>query len=231
MANVVNIFTQLATDMNMDILTQKIMDNNLSKKAVELVLAKLRPSSVDVVVFYYSGHGFRYSNDVSEYPRISLRINQKTELSKSNMSVEGIYKLLLQKKAKVTLVLSDCCNGDIGEHAPFGPTFMKSRAPSGDSKPVLNKGIASRLFFPAKPLSILIGSADKNQLAVGNPSMGGYFTNSFAVELRKVLYGMPGDATWLSILANTRKQASWLALAALCGENRCVQSARFVVRP
>jgi hypothetical protein len=230
-ANVLRIFTQLAKDANMDILTQTIMDSALSKQAVELVLAKLRPSPVDIVVFYYSGHGFRYSNDKSEYPRMSLRTSQKSELSKNNMSVEDIYKVLLAKKAKVTIVLSDCCNDDIGEPVPSGPTFMKLRGPSGDYIPTLNKGVMTRLFFPQKPLAILIGSADRNQLAVGNPSLGGYFTNSLTVELRKVLYGMPENATWISILANTKKQASWLSLSAACGDNRCVQSARFAVTP
>ncbi|WP_348072110.1 caspase family protein [Dyadobacter sp.] len=230
-ANVVKIFTQLTTDANMDMLTQMVIDSALSKRAVELVLAKLRPSPVDIVVFYYSGHGFRYSNDKSEYPRMSLRTSQKAELSKNNMSVEGIYKVLLTKKARVTIVLSDCCNDDIGEPVPSGPTLMKSRGPSGDYIPVLNKGVMNRLFFPQKPLAILIGSADRNQLAVGNPSLGGYFTNSLTVELRKVLYGMPENATWVSILANTKKQASWLSLSAACGDNRCVQSARFAVTP
>lgn len=229
MSNIVATFTQLAQDLNMDIQVQKIMDNSFGKKTVELALAKLRPKSIDIVVFYYSGHGFRYSNDASEYPRISLRIGTVPDIDKNNLGLESIYKTLLKKKAKVTLVLSDCCNDDIGAPVPAGPGLVKTKAPTGELKPLLNTAICEQLFFPAVPVSMVIGSADKFQLAVGNPKLGGYFTNSFTVELRKILYGMGTNATWLSILASTKKQASWLSLSAPCGKNRCVQSARFLV--
>jgi len=230
-ANVVNTFTQMAQDLNMDILVQKIMDNAFGKQSVELALAKLRPSPVDIVVFYFSGHGFRYSEDQSSYPRISLRIGTAPDLAKNNLSLESVYKTLLQKKAKVTLVLSDCCNDDIGSLVPSGSGRIVVKAPIG-LKPALNMSVCTQLFFPAKPTSIIIGSAEKNQLAAGNPVLGGYFTNVFTAELRKALYSVAASDSWRRVLASTKKQASWESLRAECAPQvRCVQSAKIEVIP
>ncbi|TDE15574.1 caspase family protein [Dyadobacter psychrotolerans] len=231
MSNVVATFSQLAQDLNMDIQTQKIMDNDFGKLAVELAVANLRPSPIDIVVFYYSGHGFRYSNDPGDYPRISLRIGTEADIDKNNISLEYIYKRLLKKKAKVTLVISDCCNDDIGAAAPSGPGLIITRTSPGQMKPALNMTVCNRLFFPANPTSILIGSAEKNQLAAGSPSVGGYFTSVFSTDLRRALYTPGKNVTWVGLLAGSRKQASWESLKAECGpkKNRCVQSAVFRV--
>lgn len=224
--NMISTFSQLAADLNMDILITKIMDLNLTKTAVNRALAGLKPAPSDIVVFFYSGHGFRYANDVSNYPRILLRTNPIADANKNNLSFEEIFNTLIKKKARVTLAISDCCNGAIDESVPFGPSQIITRSRRNQSAPGLNMAVCQRLFFPPKPLAILIGSADKNQLAAGNPRLGGYFTNTFTTELRTKLYGIANDATWRSILDNTKKLASWKSLAALCNESRCIQSAR-----
>ncbi|MCE6991058.1 caspase family protein [Dyadobacter sp. CY323] len=232
MTNVVNTFTQLAQDLNMDMVVQKIIDNDLNKQSVELALANLRPASIDIVVFYYSGHGFRKTKDRSEYPRMSLRINGKGDLEKNNLVLEDVYKILFRKKARVTLVLSDCCNEAIDAPPRTGPAPIRTRGLPGALKPPLNMPLCDQLLFPARPTAILIGSADKNQLAVGNPVLGGYFTNTFTVELRKTLYGAGKSTSWNGILASTKKQASWLSLGAECAPKvRCVQTARVRVIP
>jgi hypothetical protein len=229
--NITNMFTQLARDINMDIVIQKIADNVLTRQSVETALARLRPAPIDIVIFYYSGHGYRRGNDASNYPRMSLRINGQGDLEKNSLSLEAVYKTLAQKKAKVTLVIGDCCNENIDAPIPSGPSLMQTKAPGGELKPVLNASLFRQLFFPVNQVSILVGSADKNQLAVCNPNLGGYYTSSFTAELRKTLYGIPTIATWLTILASTKKNASWLSLSAPCGQGRCVQSARFSVLP
>jgi hypothetical protein len=134
MANIVNTFTKLAEDMNMEIQVQKIMGSDLSVKSVEAALTNLRPSPIDIVIFYYSGHGFRFSDDKSLYPRISLRLDGVADLGKNNIGVEAIYKMLLKKKARVTLCISDCCNKDAGELAPVGPGLIIFKDPGITSR-------------------------------------------------------------------------------------------------
>ncbi|TLV03892.1 caspase family protein [Dyadobacter luticola] len=227
-------FTKLAADMNMEIQVYKISGPSLSIKAVESALAGIRPTAIDIVVFYYSGHGFRYTDDKSLYPRMSLRLNKDADLGKNNLGLESVSKMLLKKKARVTLCVSDCCNSDVGVTAPLGPDPLVVKDPPG-YQPQINAYLVAQLFFPEKPVSILIGSADKYQVAVGNPDLGGYFTHSFTSEMRNVLYGSGSNVTWLSLLANTRAKATRLSLSAPCkGDGPCVnnrrlQSARFEV--
>jgi hypothetical protein len=86
-------------------------------------------------------------------------------------------------------------------------------------------------------VAIVIGSADKFQVAVGDPKVGGYFTHTFTSQLRQVLYGFGRNVTWLGLLATSRKQASWLSLSAPCDDegpcvhNRRLQTARFELAP
>ncbi|GGM81576.1 hypothetical protein GCM10010967_11720 [Dyadobacter beijingensis] len=235
--NIVGMFTRIANGLDMEIRVRKIADADFTKTAVEIAIAQLQPAPSDIVVFYYSGHGFRYSNDASLYPRMSFRTQPFADLAKNNMSVEGVYKALLRKKAKVTLVLSDCCNEDIGSPVPMVEEFLRVKAPPG--RPPLNISLCKKLFFPEKPVGIIIGSADKNQLAVCTDKLGGYFTNAFKVELEKRLFELsPADITWRTILAASRQQAFELSLGADCNRNErgadakvqpCVQKARFVV--
>lgn len=237
LSNILGLFTRIAKGLNMEIIVQKIADQDFSKMAVELALVKLKPAPIDIVIFYYSGHGFRYSNDASLYPRMSLRTNARSDIDKNNLSVEGVYKALLRKKARVTLVLSDCCNEDIGSPVPMVEEFLRVKSPPG--RPPLNIGLCNALFFPKKTVGILVGSADKNQLAVCTDRLGGYFTNSFTVELEKKLYEpIAGQSTWRSILAASRQNAFNLSLGADCNRlektatskpEPCVQMARFAV--
>ncbi|MCF0075024.1 caspase family protein [Dyadobacter sp. CY261] len=243
MRNVVRLFTQVAQDMEMEIRVQRIMDKDFSKMSVEVALAKLQPSPIDVVLFYYSGHGFRYSNDASLYPRMSFRTKSYADLDKNNLSLEAVYKVLVRKKAKVTLVLADCCNEDIGVPVPLAEEFIRMK--SSNRKPPLNKQLCKKLFFPPKPVSILIGAADKNQLAVCSNELGGYFTHSLTSELETQFYqSFSSEGTWRSILAASRKKAFNRSLEAAC-ETRdgkvdprtgkpfapCLQMARFAVVP
>ena len=228
MSNILASFTKLAYDVNMDMHVVKIMDKAFSRQTIELTLAKLHPSPIDIVIFYYSGHGFRYSDDKSDYPRMSLRVGKTVDINKNNLSVEAIYRLLLRKNARVTLMLSDCCNDDIGAVAPSGSVPITTKSPPESFKPALNVSVFNQLFAPGKPTAIIVSSAERNQLAVGNPKIGGYFTSVFTAELLKTLYGVASNDTWLRLLASTKKQASWRSLAAECAPKvRCVQTARF----
>jgi hypothetical protein len=243
MGNMMRLFTRMAADMEMEMRVQKIMDQDFAKMSVEVALAKLRPSPIDIVVFYYSGHGFRYSNDASLYPRMSFRTKPHADLAKNNLSLEAVYKVLLRKKARVTLVLADCCNEDIGVPVPLAEEYIIMK--SSNRKPPLNKELCKKLFFPPKPISILVGAADKNQLAVCSDELGGYFTHSFTSELESEFYqSFSSASTWRSILATSRKKAFIRSLEAPC-ETRdgkidpktgkmyvpCQQMARFVVIP
>lgn len=208
------------------------VDFNIAK--TQRVIDSIKPKAgVDIVFFYYSGHGFRYDNDVSKFPRISFRTTRLQLRAINNLSVEDVYNKLLAKKARVTIVISDCCNENLGASVPVGMDLLRPRS-SGTKGLKINYDNFKKLFLPAQPVSIVVGSAEKNQLAVGNPSMGGYFTNFFQAQLTKSLYSNTGESSWLRILVNAREDTRQKALSALCkgtANGRCTQRAELKVIP
>ena len=229
LVNITDLFTTMANNLAMKIITTKIYGQTFNKKSVELAIAKLNPTPIDIVIFYYSGHGFRYSNDTSKYPRISLRTSLQQNIDQHNLSIEAVYKRIVKKGAKVNIVLSDCCNDDIGSPVPVGRNLLRTKG--GGGQPSINMENCRALFFPQHPLSILSSAAEKNQLATGNPSLGGFFTNFVNIGLTNSLYGYQPSTSWLRILLTAKEKARYQALTALCGSGRCVQLAEISVVP
>jgi hypothetical protein len=199
------------------------------------VIDTIKPAAPDIVFFYYTGHGFRYADDVSKYPRISFRTNNLQIRSQNNLAVEEVYKKLLAKRARVTIVISDCCNEKIDAAVPFGMDLLRPRA-TGTEGLKLNYDNFRKLFLPTQNTSIIIGSASANQLAAGNPNMGGFFTNFFKAELIKSLYSNTGESTWLRISLSATESTRKQSLTALCKttpnvNGRCVQRAEVRVLP
>ena len=65
----------------------------------------------DIVMFYYSGHGFRYPNDASDYPRMWLKTGSDENVETNNLRIEeDVYDHIIKMGAGVNIVLSDCCN-------------------------------------------------------------------------------------------------------------------------
>lgn len=199
------------------------------------IIDTIKPAPLDIVFFYYTGHGFRDSLDKSKFPRISFRTNNLQIRAQNNLAVEDVYKRLLLKRARVTIVISDCCNERISSNMPFGFDLLRPRATGTDGLK-LNYDNFRKLFLPAQTTSIVIGSAAPNQLAVGNPNVGGFFTNFFKAELIKSLYSNTGESTWLRISLNATENTRKQSLTALCKttpnvNGRCVQRAEVRVLP
>lgn len=228
-------FSTLAANLGLKLISTKIMGNDFNKKNVDLAIADLKkekPSPIDIVIFYYSGHGFRYSNDTSLYPRMSLRTDPNQDIDKNNLSVEDIYKQILKLGARVNIILADCCNKDIGANSPVGRDVLKTRGGGyNTTAQSLNMDNCNALFFSNRPVSIIATSAEKNQLATGNPELGGFFTYYFKGLLEKSLYSFEKSNSWLRLLSDAKEKARWQALSALCGAGRCVQLAEIKVDP
>ena len=227
---ITGIFTGMAEGLGIQFHLKKISGSSFSKKAVDDAINNwLKPGPADIVVFYYSGHGFRYTTDLSKYPRISLRTSTLQNLDLNNLMLETIYNRIVAKGARVNIVLSDCCNDDIGLPQPVGRLPLVTRSASENTN--LNIDNCKALFFPNHTVNVLVNSAEKGQLATGNPTLGGFFTNFLQAQLSKSLYGNQGETSWLRLLLNAKESARWQALSALCDDKRCVQRAEIAVIP
>jgi len=202
----------------------KITGTNFTKNAVNKAIAQLKPGPKDVVIFYYSGHGFRYNEDVSSYPRMALVANANQSPDAANLALEDVYNRILKRGALVTIVLADCCNEKYGAAPPKGPSPL----PQGGvppPPPSLDLNNFRPLFMPAKRIRVIACAAEKDQLAGGNEGLGGFFTHFFTDELSKSVFGPAGDgeASWARMLNNVKEYTRRQALTAPCNEGPCDQ--------
>ncbi len=229
--SVSQLFTQMTDQLGIKLYQKRISAADFGKKAVEDAIASwLQPAASDIVVFYYSGHGYRNGTDTSKYPRMSMRINGHGDLDSNNLPVEDIYRRIVKKGARVNILLADCCNENIDATAGNGnlPLTTKGIGPAGKRLNVRN---CRKLFFPDHPQTVLSSAAEANQLAVSNPDKGGFFTYYLLEELTKSLYGHKGENHWLPILANAQKKITYWSQSALCGGERCQQRPEIKVVP
>jgi hypothetical protein len=213
-------FRTVADELAIQLDTITIFGNNFNKANVQKAIDKLKPAPDDIVVFYYSGHGFRYPTDSSEYARMSFRIDPSADLKANNLGIEDIYKQLLKKHAKFTLVLGDCCNRLVEGFIPKGGEPLKTKG-TGTEGLKLNVDNFKTLFLAKDLKSILIGSANKNQFALGNPKLGGFFTNYFIAELTNNLYTGAQTVGWPVLLTAAKAKATYWSTSALCVDDNC----------
>ena len=245
--NVSRLFKDLAQNLGIiKFFPLYVSGNGYSKSAVEASLAvieKQQPSPKDIVVFYYSGHGFRLQGDKSIYPRMSYR-TKKNKANKEigdNIGLEDVYNRIKAMKPGVTLVLGDCCNADIFEKPVLGNDVIKPKG--GGVLGDFNLESGNKLFFPPAPVAIIIGSVKQGHRSWGHPEIGGYYTHFFTTELEKNLWGYSSfqfsesgktKASWLRMLINARENTYWRSKQKQCGKtenDRCIQEAEIDVNP
>jgi hypothetical protein len=148
------------------------------------------------------------------------------------LSVEYVYKLILGLGARVSIVLADCCNDDIGKIGPPGGSILNTRSDGlNTTSQSLNMNNCNALFFSKSPVRIIASSTQINQLAIGNPSIGGFFTYFFNGLLKNSLYTPGKNDSWIGIMTGAKEKARWQATSAMCGSTRCVQLTEMDLNP
>ncbi|MBC7889540.1 MAG: caspase family protein [Ferruginibacter sp.] len=241
------IFEELADWLDMKMEEPKIIKGDQFSKtavndAIDDWLKSQEPAKIDLVVFYYSGHGFRYSNDASNYPRMWLKTSKDQNTETTNLRMEeDIYDRIVKMGAGVNIVLSDCCNTTItGDNAYFDkisiPTRKRvahKREQPKEGEPTDEIDNAEKLFIPDQPLSILATAAGRDEFAGGKPEIGGLFTYYFLEALEECIYETKLEPAWENIFKYANEKAGYWARSADCPkakhneQGRCIQTATF----
>lgn len=182
---------------------QYIVDGkNLTRDNVYSTLDGLSPGSNDIVIFFYTGHGFRWSNQSDQYSNMDFRYNPYTQISTETcMTVTEVSNLIASKGARLNISLADCCNSDIGVNSKSSEKFLASKSdPNYDEKKL------ARLFLNAKG-SIMSCAASPGEVSWCNESDGGFFMFSFFQAFHEEVGYLSNEADWDEILANTKKYA------------------------
>lgn len=219
-AKIIQLFRRIALYIGCDIKVTTVAGKNYSKKSLLDALAKLKPvPDRDMVVFYYSGHGYRKPEDDERFPYLDLRSNDKQDYLKETMNMAKIDSIIKSKKARVNIVLSDCCNSFVGESNAVGIAPLKKK-----SNPlVLNMNNVRTLFLNGK-VSILATAADRAQKATSNNQFGGFFTNFFKMALEQNCSQSQPALTWFKVLDEAKAKTSYQAQHTYCDTPKIVSN-------
>ncbi|HKK75805.1 MAG TPA: caspase family protein [Saprospiraceae bacterium] len=163
-----------------------------SKGGIEEAIAGLAVSPNDVILFYFTGHGYRYERQehCGKYPYLYLT---KTEehLYDAGLCLENINEQLKAKKPRLLISLADCCNNVLPYEEPIA------------MNPVLIGQAYKKLFLGSEGYIIATSSLPgQYSFATSN---GGYFTNGFLESLREISArsDAPEEITWERVLKRT----------------------------
>lgn len=227
-------FAYIAAYIGCKINIRIVAGEQYSKQNVVSELKLLKPGTNDIVIFYYTGHGYRKPEDKRRYPYLDLRSKPTDDYLKETLNMEDIYKLVRQKGARTNLVLSDCCNSYVGTTNAVGTKPFKKKSIA----PELNSTYIRNLFL--NKISVLATAADSTQKASSNNTFGGFFSyflkSSIESNCSKTKPATDPRfrqantiPTWYDVLAETQKLTIQKAQRTYCDkpyipQNICNQS-------
>lgn len=202
--NVVRQFDVIAAELDIEIEKTIIDGTNFNKDYVRQQLSNLNPSSNDIVVFMYSGHGYRWSDQSSDYPQLDLRYSNYQSVSEStSYNLATIYNTIKNKGARLNIVIGDCCNSDIGVTSRDGEFSLASRNYNTQGKIERLK----KLFLESEG-NLIVAAAKPNQTSCGNSRDGGYYISSFFSSLTKETSQLEtGNPSWKNLIDRSLESA------------------------
>lgn len=203
--NTVNEFQTICDELEIKFKKTEISDRDFSKKSVNEALTNLNPLPNDIVVFVYSGHGFRWSNQSQKYPNIDLRYSNYESISESTtLNLYDIYNTITGKGARLNLIIGDCCNSNIGISNRGGESSPTSRRQT--------EGKVDKLWslFINSSGDLIATAAKPSETSCGNNIEGGYFINSFFSAISKETSRLNTNSpSWDNIVVSAISSANY----------------------
>ncbi|MBL0271077.1 MAG: caspase family protein [Chitinophagaceae bacterium] len=223
-----------------------VQGKNYGKAGVQAALSKLKTvvSQDDIVIFYYSGHGFRIPEKPGKYPNLKLKnvitprpanfrlandsliwVKKERDVNiGSTMNLEEIFKTIRKMGARFNLVIGDCCNDDI-----FSVT-IEGRKPSNTKGSGIEWDEANirSLFLNKTPLSVIATAAKEGQRAAAKNGFGSFFTEFFKKSLESHCSRIRANVSWDLVLTQAKIKTSQHLMNSCkepkTAENGCVQN-------
>ncbi len=221
--NALRVFDTVAQALGIrnNLIVDTIFGDRYSRATVLNSIQKLKPAKQDIVVFYYSGHGFYDTTKPSKkFPFMDLRdprIRPRADVKGTTLNIESIYESIRAKGARVNLVISDCCNDKEISPPVFMPPPPRPGRPRGDT--TLSIENLKALFIPKQPVSMLMTAASPYEKAVANIYTGSYFSNNLFQTLRTRFYPQSEKVSWTGIMDAAKKLTRFQVAAKDCHEN------------
>ncbi|MEO5685483.1 MAG: caspase family protein [Chitinophagaceae bacterium] len=219
-------FKGLTDYLGIKFLPQTITGANYSKKNVELAISALKPAATDIIVFYYSGHGFRKQEENRRFPNIKLKTNHtsKQDVYMNSLNIEDVFASIIKKPSRFNLVMSDCCNNDIETTNATGSKPGQTKASGID----WNETNCRSLFLNPARMSVLTTAAENGQRATSKNDFGSFFSFFLTSSIKNYGSSLKSNVSWDLLLQDTKTQTIFKAKHTYCDkpyipENICNQ--------
>lgn len=176
-----NVYSELegiARVLDMHLYSAVLADNDFSKANLYSIINQTNPGKNDVIVFVYTGHGFRFDDQTDYFPNMDIAPTSYDNPLENYVPASEVYKALTSKGARLNIVLTDCCNSKIGTTTPIiNNNTLFSRSNTNFDIEKLRK-----LFLESKGNLIATASSPGEYSWCG--VNGGYFILSVLESLR-----------------------------------------------
>ena len=187
-------------ERNMEDLVQKIgrltgmevrvHEAGFSRDEVQDAVAAINAGRDDVILFYYTGHGYRHNDQSDPFPYMNLTTGGGHPYD-IGLSMKWVNDQLTRKGARLTLTLGDLCNSIIDLPEP------------GSELEVGQITEAYKRLFLYSHGEVLMCSSKAGQYSIATRS-GSHFTNAFLEALDTEARGEGAySITWEQVLDQT----------------------------
>lgn len=177
-------------------------ENAYRKTKLAKTIDNLKPSPNDIVFFCFNGHGFRWDDQKDQYPMVYL-YNGRDEFTNQYVAASDIYDAIVAKGARLNIVITDCCNAEVGS---FRPSQQGSTLYSRPTTPVSIDRLKA-LFLQAKG-NTLVASAKPGEYSYSFSNYGSAFTQAFLRAIHtETSSDQTGDVSWVRIIDSSIRAA------------------------
>ncbi len=211
----------IASALNISVEDHIIYGTDFSSDNVMNTINAISPSQDDIVMFFYRGHGFRWNDQQSSWPCMSMRYSNYQPFT--SISMDDVYSKIVAKGARLNMIFGDLCNSNIGVNQV---TFQGSNTLQSNFYPDIDK--LKHLFLDSKG-TLMSVAASPGEVSWTNSYDGGFFTCSFFESLHSEIGKFTGSPSWKNILVSTINKAVYKS------QNTCsnctVQHGEYYISP
>ncbi|HSN62160.1 MAG TPA: caspase family protein [Ferruginibacter sp.] len=220
--NVRKVFKKIAAHGGFTYCEIEISGDNYNGQNLRAVIKVLDPMEIDVTIFYYSGHGFTYSDDNSrQFPQLDMRhpatvpeYNDINFIRKNTKNLHEVLQLIRLRGGRINIVIGDCCSTLINHKRSKKSKFDLEVVE--DIMAPEEKALSKKVFNSTKKyIDIVVSAAQIGQAAVTDLKHGSIFTQNFTEALAAAIIKEPRGEKYLpwhrllknsAVLANKEAQ-------------------------
>jgi hypothetical protein len=200
--SVTNLFRKATKEIGVGYGEKMLYANTFDKKNILNTINSIPAKNDDVIIFYYSGHGYNHPKANSLFPTM--------QLDGDDFLLENIHEILKAKNTRLSLTIGDLCNS-----VPSPKVEIPAKKESiHKSSYFFDKQKLKKLLLESKG-DLISTSSKKGQYSFcmvdANGNAGnGHFTNAFLTEFAKAttsVENVSSTTDWTSIFNNSYKTA------------------------